>query len=198
MRNTKLVKKTKRDLIIDAGIRLFARFPFSEITVAAVAREANCGHSLVYHYFKNINELYEESVNFVTSYFSPFVKSIDQKETAPLILFVGSITQHVELLKSNPMNSYYLSLIIYQYAEIPKSERIAKLKTKWYKSLVALLTKGIETGVLITLLKAEEILKSLQNSFQGLVSSLMFSGAENKDFHASTIYLPFLKGVHNV
>lgn len=45
---TKSTTKTRRDDILEAGIRLFARVPFSELTIAAVAREANCGHSLVY------------------------------------------------------------------------------------------------------------------------------------------------------
>lgn len=199
MRNNKKVKKTKRDLIIDAGIRLFARFPFSEITVAAVAREASCGHSLVYHYFKNINELYDESVAFVTTYFSSFVKGLNHKEeTSPLILFVGGISQLIELLKSDPMSGYYLSLVIFKYPETPPSDRITKLKNKWYKAIVSLVTKGIESGVLIGLLSAEEILRSLQYSFQGITTSLMFTNAEAKELHASLLYLPFLKGVHNV
>lgn len=199
MRNTKKINKTKRDLIIDAGIRLFARFPFCEITVAAVAREANCGHSLVYHYFKNINEIYEESVIFVTSYFSQFLKSIDHKEeVSPLILFVGGISQLIELLKRDPMSVYYLSLIFFKYPETPPSERITKLRTKWYKALVALLAKGIEEGVLIARLSAEEILRSIQRSFQGIVSCLMFTNQDAKDLRASLVYLPYLKGVHNV
>ena len=49
----------KRRLILDAAIRVFARRGFHACRVSDVADEAGVAYGLVYHYFKNKDELLE-------------------------------------------------------------------------------------------------------------------------------------------
>lgn len=192
-------KQTKRTQILDAGIRLFARVSFMDMTIAAVAREANCGHSLVYHYFKNINELYDEAIAFIVSNYYPLAVDLQKQDVPAELLFVGIIARLVDELKDNPMAAYYLSLIAFEHDGAPYNERILKIHDKWLNAAVTVIRNAQTSGALITVLSAEDILKTVQTMFQGLISAKIFNASLCKNaFKASDLYLPFLQGVHNV
>lgn len=190
-------KKTKREEILDAGIRLFARLPFSEITIAAVAREANCGHSLVYHYFKNINEIYDDSITYVTNLLIPFITQIEKCTISPELAFVGGISRLVDALKDQKMEAYYLSVVSFSHIQAPYSEKLAKVRKGWNKAFLRIISDSQTNGTLITSMSAEAILRSIVVMFQGLVSAQIFNNAGKRNaFRASDLYLPFLKGAH--
>jgi TetR/AcrR family fatty acid metabolism transcriptional regulator len=56
--------RDKRNLILDAAIRVFARMGYHGARVSDIAREAGIAYGLVYHYFKNkeeiLNTIFEE------------------------------------------------------------------------------------------------------------------------------------------
>lgn len=196
-RVVKSSKKTKREEILDAGIRLFARLPFSEITIAAVAREANCGHSLVYHYFKNINEIYDDSITYVTNLLIPFITQIEKCTISPELAFVGGISRLVDALKDQKMDAYYLSLVSFSHIQAPYSEKLVKVRKAWNKAFLRIISDAQKNGALITSMTAESILRSIIVMFQGLVSAQIFNNAGKRNaFRASDLYLPFLKGAH--
>lgn len=190
-------KKTKRDEILDAGIRLFARLPFTEMTIAAVAREADCGHSLVYHYFKNINEIYDESVEYVLGLYEPFLTQIEKCTMAPELAFVGGVSLLIDRVKEHRMEPYFLSLISFNHRETPYSEKLHKMRDKWIKTFLRIIQDGQKNGTIITLMSPEAILRSITVLFQGVIGAQIFNVSEHKDvFRAADLYLPFLKGAH--
>ena len=50
-------RRDKRGLILDAAIRVFARVGYHGARVSDIAREAGIAYGLVYHYFKNKEEI---------------------------------------------------------------------------------------------------------------------------------------------
>jgi len=64
MSDTTRARSEKRDLILDAAIKVFARHGYHGSRVSDIAREAGIAYGLVYHYFKNKEEIlatiYEE------------------------------------------------------------------------------------------------------------------------------------------
>ena len=52
------IRNRRRTSIIQAAIRCFARMPYNEVTISLIAREAKCGHSLIYHYFSGIRDIH--------------------------------------------------------------------------------------------------------------------------------------------
>lgn len=190
-------KRTKKEDILDAGIRLFARVPFTEMTIAAVAREANCGHSLVYHYFKNINDLYDSGVTYVSNRFLTIVNRLSTLSAPPELVFVGIISHLVEVLKTQKMPVYYINLVVYRHAKTPKNSILIKLQDEWTHQIINIIRKGQKNNQIITFMTPEEIMQSLLTMFQGIVSSQILSVDEfRNNFKASNIYLPYLKGVH--
>ncbi len=57
-------RKDKRSLILDSAIRVFAQMGYHGARVSDIAREAGIAYGLVYHYFKNkeeiLNTIFEE------------------------------------------------------------------------------------------------------------------------------------------
>jgi TetR/AcrR family fatty acid metabolism transcriptional regulator len=57
-------RRDKRNLILEAAIRVFARMGYHGARVSDIAREAGIAYGLVYHYFKNkeeiLNTIFEE------------------------------------------------------------------------------------------------------------------------------------------
>ena len=64
-----IIRNRRKDVIVNAAIRVFATLPYNEVTMSAIAREAKCGHSLIYHYFDNIRDLYDSAIEKNHSFF---------------------------------------------------------------------------------------------------------------------------------
>lgn len=197
VKTTRKVKKTKREEILEAGIRLFARVPFTEMTIASVAREANCGHSLVYHYFRNINALYDEGVAHVANLFIPLIEALRTKDIPAELVFVGSIVLLVDNLKKDPMAAYYLSLISYNHSEAPRNEAVQAIQSRWRQTFTKIITEGQKNNGLIMIMSPDDIMRSIHIMIKGLVSAQIFDTNPTKpSFNAADLYLPFLKGAH--
>lgn len=190
-------KKTRREQIIDAGIRLFARVPFTDITIAAVAREAKCGHSLVYHYFSNINALYDAAVDYVAASFTTCMERLKTVDTTPELIFVGVISRFIESLQTDQMYAYYLNLFSYEDKLTPMNPKVIKLQKMWTGLFLEIIQNAQDAGRLITILTSEEILQAVLTIFQGLISSQIVNRTvSSSKLKASYIYLPLLKGVN--
>jgi AcrR family transcriptional regulator len=191
-------KVTRRDTIVDAGIRLFARVPFADITIASVAREADCGHSLVYHYFSNINNLYDAAIQHVSELYIGLISHLKKVKTTPDIIMIGVISLLIDGLNTNPMYAYYLNLFSFEHTMSPLNDTVVKVQNEWVSFFTKIIRGAQKAGRLIATLTAEEILNALQAIFQGLVSAQIFSVKTHSKstLKAAHIYLPLLKGVH--
>lgn len=63
LKNAKLLE-AKRKLILEAGIRVFAKRGYHHTRVSEIAKEAGVAYGLIYHYFKNkkdiLNTIFQE------------------------------------------------------------------------------------------------------------------------------------------
>lgn len=185
-------KITKRTEIINAAIRLFSRFSFQEISISSIAREANCGHSLVYHYFSNVNEIYDAAYKEVNNATASFFASINNSNLAPELAFVGIITNFVEALKADLNLAFYVQFIISALG--PNSREIKKIQKEWRNSLRSLIIRGQESNRFITTLSSDEFMNALNYNISGLVSSLIFANVKRSNISAAQIYLLFMQG----
>lgn len=59
----------QRDLLLKAAIRIFAERGLDGTTIRAVAAEAKVNSALIYYYFENKQNLFEESIKYIMSGF---------------------------------------------------------------------------------------------------------------------------------
>ena len=55
-----LLRNQRRQEIIRAATLIFAFVSYKEITVDRIVKEAKCSHGLFYHYFKSIDDIYDQ------------------------------------------------------------------------------------------------------------------------------------------
>lgn len=189
-----IIKSKRKDLIVEAAIRVFATIPYTEVTISAIAREAKCGHSLIYHYFSNIREVYERAIESIAPSIKPITKFLKVPSKNPEIKFVGIITHLIKLLKTDEMFPFYIQALVHasNVISIPTTNSLEFLSTLKEKMIV-IIEKGQEKNKIIEM-KPEQILLNLFFLIRGIASSVIFQ-KNGRDFipQASTIYLPFLK-----
>ncbi len=56
------IKKQKKGLILDTALKLFCLEGFENVTMDEISKTSKISHGLVYHYFKDKNEILEELV----------------------------------------------------------------------------------------------------------------------------------------
>lgn len=66
----------KKELIIEVATRLFSENGFEKTSLASIRKEANVSNGLIYHHFKNKNELLIEIFNRATEIVSDINDSI--------------------------------------------------------------------------------------------------------------------------
>lgn len=187
---------TKREQIVDAAIRLFARIPFADISISSIAREAGCGHSLIYHYFANIYEIYEAALKQVVPVFESFITLVRTNDEWPEIKFVGLITNFMSEIKNNYMFAYYIQVFL--SSSVPHMTHAANdvIRRKWIDSMLTIIVNAQKSNKVISTLSAVQILTNLHYAIRGVVCSVIFENQGVASLPpASTIYLPYLKGI---
>lgn len=191
--NEELRGKTKQ-VIVDAAIRVFATIPYTEATISAVAREAGCVHSLIYHYFPNIRDLYEKAIDSITPNFKGLNKFLRDPKVNPEIKFVGFISHLTGLLKTDEMFAYYIQALVHASNVLGMGNATSiKLVQQLKDKFSTLIIKGQEQNKLIDM-KADQIVLNVYYSVRGIASSIIFQKNGRASVPLpSTLYLPFLR-----
>jgi TetR/AcrR family transcriptional regulator, fatty acid metabolism regulator protein len=80
MHETMRARSEKRDLILDAATAVFARHGYHGSRVSDIAREAGIAYGLVYHYFKNKEEIL---ATIFEERWSGFLEAVEDIAAAP-------------------------------------------------------------------------------------------------------------------
>ena len=72
-----------------------------------------CGHSLIYHYFDNIRDLYDSAIEKIIPSFYPIMDFTKLPNQNPEIKFVGFIIYIMRLLKEDEMFPYFVQTFIH-------------------------------------------------------------------------------------
>jgi len=97
-------RKSKKELLLEAGLDLFCEKGFEKTTIDEIIARASCGKGTFYRYFTNKDSLYEELENEFNSHFSRDVNnnchvdmSIREYLTAALSTFLSVFKRYQRL-----------------------------------------------------------------------------------------------------
>jgi AcrR family transcriptional regulator len=76
------VRRDKREAILEAAIQVFARSGYHRARVSDIAREAGIAYGLVYHYFKNKEEILSTIFDERWSSFLDAVDGVGRRDTS--------------------------------------------------------------------------------------------------------------------
>lgn len=189
-----VIRNRRRDVIVNAAIRVFATLPYNEVTMSAIAREAKCGHSLIYHYFDNIRDLYDSAIEKIIPSFYPIMDFTKLPNQNPEIKFVGFVIYVMRLLKEDSMFPYYVQTFIHSANVGANLKSSGQTFIKHFlQQAIEMIKNGQKQGKIIDM-DAEQIITNLSFTIRGICSSIIFEkkGVINIP-EPSTLYLPFLR-----
>lgn len=142
----------KKEDIINGLFSVMETYDFSLITVTQIAQEANVGRKTFYRYFKNKEEVLEESINLLFLEYSSFQENYFSSKYEVLIynhfLFWSNHLTSLKLMYNNELMLY----IFKQYQKyVPKLNK-NYLADKAFNHITAIYANAFTTGIFWSML----------------------------------------------
>jgi len=164
------MKEDKKEIIIKASQKLFARFGLLKTTVDEIAKLARIGKGTIYHYFTSKEEIFAEVIDQEAQFLKEQIKNAIDGETTAQKKLRAFILTKMECLKN--LANYYSALkdeYLEHYSFIEKARE--KNFEEERKIVMAILQDGINKAVFevknpgLTSLAVVSALKGLEYSW---------------------------------
>jgi TetR/AcrR family fatty acid metabolism transcriptional regulator len=139
--------RDKRQLILDAAIKVFARTGYHGSRVSDIAREAGIAYGLVYHYFKNKEEILDTIFDEQWGAFLDAVEAIAEggAPTEDKLLSIAGL-----ILNAYRVRTDWVKVLVF---EIQRSRRFANPEQlravgRLFRIVARILREGQKEGVL--------------------------------------------------
>jgi len=196
-------RRDKRALILDAAIKVFARTGYHGSRVSDIAREAGIAYGLVYHYFKNKEEILHTIFEERWSGFLDVVEEISRRDTTSEDKLVSVAAL---ILNGYRVRPEWVKVLV---LEIQRSSRFAepgqiRAVGRLFESLARIVRAGQESGELRRDLDAEIACYVFLGALELLITSLVLElvrippGEEEAAYYlkvARTVVDTFLRGL---
>ncbi len=141
------LRRDKRNLIVDAAIRVFARMGYHGARISDIAQEAGIAYGLVYHYFKNkeeiLNTIFEER-------WTDFLEAVDGIADGPSSTEDKLVSIAALILNAYRVRPEWVKVFV---LEIQRSARFAEPSQiravgRLFQTVARILRAGQESGEL--------------------------------------------------
>jgi len=196
-------RRDKRALILDAAIKVFARTGYHGSRVSDIAREAGIAYGLVYHYFKNKEEILHTIFEERWSGFLDVVEEISRRDTTSEDKLVSVAAL---ILNGYRVRPEWVKVLV---LEIQRSSRFAepgqiRAVGRLFESLARIVRAGQESGELRGDLDPEIACYVFLGGLELLITSLVLEmvrlppGEEEASYYlkvARTVVDTFVRGL---
>jgi TetR/AcrR family fatty acid metabolism transcriptional regulator len=140
-------RSSKRDHILDAAIVVFARLGYHGARISDIAREAGIAYGLVYHYFKNkeeiLNTIFEER-------WSGFLEAVEEITESQRPIEDKLVSIAALMLNAHRLRPEWVKVLV---LEIQRSSRFAeptqiRAVGRFFQLIERLVREGQESGEL--------------------------------------------------
>jgi len=191
----------KRRAILHAAVRVFAEKGYHGCRIADVARQAGVAYGLVYHYFRNKEELLENVFAEQWAIFIAAIRAIREGPGSASERLAGVCRFAVDVFKTAPAA---VRVLLLEVARTPNVMRAGSTRQTFEQAvrLVAdMVREGQEGGELRRsadpLVAAAALLGALELSLTGMVVGLIPGGTEPEVERAKQQVVDFaLRGLH--
>ena len=192
------VKRTKESVIFAAALRTIKQKGFHKARMSDIAREAGISYGLVYHYFKNKEDLFDAILNQWWGGLFKLMADISEREQDVHKKLRHIIDHFLDTYQSNP------ELVNIFITEISRSTtNLTLYRLELFKKFISLteavIAEGQEKGILRRDFKARYLANIFLGSLETFVSTMVLAdqrikGNTQKDKIAESILEVFLNG----
>ena len=141
------IRNERINSILRCSVELFATKGYDAVNLDEVTKKAKCSHGLLYHYFKNKEELYEAVLNQIVFPDSKeVIKDIDFNQKAKFVVH-DIIDRCFKILKSSNEDKV-MELYLLLNVHLQKSFKFIKKNEKGHTVIFATMEELIERGKL--------------------------------------------------
>jgi len=192
------IKKEKESTIFDAALKTIKRKGFHKARMSDIAKEAEISYGLVYHYFKNKEDLFDAILNRWWNGLFQLMADISEREHDVYKKLRHIIDYFLDTYQSNP------ELVNIFITEISRSTtNLTVSRLEHFKKFISLtegvILEGQDIGILRRDFKARYLTNIFLGSLETFVSTMVFAdqkitGNTQKNKIAESILEVFFNG----
>jgi AcrR family transcriptional regulator len=141
------LRRDKRNLILDAAIRVFARMGYHGARVSDIAREAGIAYGLVYHYFKNKEEILSTIFNERWGMFIDAVEGIDATPNTARqkLVSIAALVLHAHRLRPD-----WVKVLVLEIQRTSRFSQLTQMRSvgRLFQVMAKILEQGQNDGEL--------------------------------------------------
>lgn len=155
------MKDERKLSILESALPLFAIYGKNDVSIDMICQKAKCSHGLAYHYFKNVDQIYNELLSSET--YKSLLKSLDSfNNEKDIYSQIVELTD--KLLKLTKESRFAIAFALILISDSSKKS--------FYSNVVKLISDGQKEG-LITGGKPVDIVDTYFLVFKGLYQSIL-------------------------
>jgi TetR/AcrR family fatty acid metabolism transcriptional regulator len=139
--------RDKRQMILDAAIKVFARTGYHGSRVSDIAREAGIAYGLVYHYFKNKEEILD---TIFSERWGGFIEVVDHIADSDTSTEEKLLSIAATVLNAYRLRGDWVKVLVFEIQRSPRFSRPEQMRAVGglFRAIVRLLRVGQERGEL--------------------------------------------------
>jgi len=141
--------RDKRQVILDAAIVVFARTGYHGSRVSDIAREAGIAYGLVYHYFKNKEEILD---TIFRERWGGFVEAVDAIAEGPTSTEDKLLSIAALILSAYRLRQDWVKVLVFEIQRTSRFAQPDQLRAvgRFFQTIARILRRGQERGELRT------------------------------------------------
>jgi TetR/AcrR family transcriptional regulator, fatty acid metabolism regulator protein len=204
MHETMRARSEKRDLILDAATVVFARHGYHGSRVSDIAREAGIAYGLVYHYFKNKEEIL---ATIFEERWSGFLEAVEDIARSPVPAEDRLVSVAALVLNAFRLRPDWVKVFVLEIQRSSRFAEPAQLRAvgRLFDAVERIVRSGQERGELRAELDAPVAVYVFMGALDLVITSLVIGvkridgGEQNeREYYlkvASTLVEIFLRGL---
>lgn len=104
------IKEERRNRILDISLKLFANFGYENVSMDMIAKKAKCSHGLMYHYFKDKNEILKAHYDTIKVDLCKDVHKIMDENEVGKNFMLATFKLPIDYINKNVQSAYYIYL----------------------------------------------------------------------------------------
>ncbi|RLF53984.1 MAG: hypothetical protein DRN37_10885 [Thermoplasmata archaeon] len=173
-------KGGKEDIIFKAAVRTIKDKGFHRARMSDIAKEAGISYGLVYHYFRNKEDLFDSILNRWWDSLFLLLHDLEKRQTKVQDKLSRIIEYFLETYQKDPeLVNVFITEVSRSTANLTR-HRLEHFK-KWMSMTEAIIKEGQESGVLRVDFKARYLTYIFLGALETFVSAMVLAGQEIKD-----------------
>jgi AcrR family transcriptional regulator len=104
------IKEERRNRILDISLKLFANLGYENVSMDMIAKKAKCSHGLMYHYFKDKNEIIKAHFETIKSVLCADVRKAMEENEPGKGFLLNIFKLNIDYINKNIQSAYYIYL----------------------------------------------------------------------------------------